>query len=117
MSFRCAACTLFRRRCQQDCIFAPYFPPTEPDKFELLHRYFGARNVAKILQEVEDNQRAQAIETMYFEARSRVEDPVLGCYRIIAQLRKQIRETEAEIEKTHAAIAFYAHQPHQRNHF
>lgn len=46
----CAACKLLRRRCVQDCIFAPYFPADEPQKFATVHKVFGASNVSKLLQ-------------------------------------------------------------------
>ena len=46
----CAACKLLRRRCAQDCVFAPYFPADEPQKFASVHKVFGASNVNKILQ-------------------------------------------------------------------
>lgn len=46
----CAACKLLRRRCAQDCIFAPYFPADEPQKFANVHKVFGASNVSKLLQ-------------------------------------------------------------------
>ncbi|KAL4285354.1 hypothetical protein GQ457_16G008360 [Hibiscus cannabinus] len=29
----CAACKILRRRCADECVLAPYFPPTEPAKF------------------------------------------------------------------------------------
>jgi hypothetical protein len=46
----CAACKLLRRRCAQDCVFSPYFPADEPQKFANVHRVFGASNVNKMLQ-------------------------------------------------------------------
>lgn len=46
----CAACKLLRRRCAQDCVFAPYFPADEPQKFANVHKVFGASNVNKMLQ-------------------------------------------------------------------
>jgi len=46
----CAACKLLRRRCAQDCVFAPYFPADEPHKFASVHKVFGASNVNKMLQ-------------------------------------------------------------------
>lgn len=48
----CAACKLLRRRCTQDCVFAPYFPADEPHKFASVHKVFGASNVNKMLQVV-----------------------------------------------------------------
>lgn len=46
----CAACKLLRRRCVQDCVFAPYFPADEPQKFANVHKVFGASNVNKMLK-------------------------------------------------------------------
>lgn len=46
----CAACKLLRRRCAQDCVFSPYFPADEPQKFASVHKVFGASNVNKMLQ-------------------------------------------------------------------
>jgi hypothetical protein len=31
-------------------VFAPYFPPDEPQKFANVHKVFGAANVNKMLQ-------------------------------------------------------------------
>lgn len=46
----CAACKILRRRCADKCVLAPYFPPTEPTKFTIAHRVFGASNIIKFLQ-------------------------------------------------------------------
>jgi hypothetical protein len=46
----CAACKLLRRRCAKGCLFAPYFPPDEPQKFANVHKVFGASNVNKMLK-------------------------------------------------------------------
>lgn len=46
----CAACKILRRRCAEKCVLAPYFPPTEPTKFTIAHRVFGASNIIKLLQ-------------------------------------------------------------------
>ncbi|KAI4385514.1 hypothetical protein MLD38_003530 [Melastoma candidum] len=46
----CAACKILRRRCVDKCVLAPYFPPTEPSKFIVAHRVFGASNIIKLLQ-------------------------------------------------------------------
>ena len=45
----CAACKLLRRRCAQECPFAPYFSPHEPHNFAAVHKVFGASNVSKML--------------------------------------------------------------------
>lgn len=46
----CAACKILRRRCIEKCMLAPYFPPTDPHKFTIAHRVFGASNIIKLLQ-------------------------------------------------------------------
>ena len=46
----CAACKILRRRCADKCVLAPYFPPTDPAKFIIAHRVFGASNIIKFLQ-------------------------------------------------------------------
>lgn len=46
----CASCKLLRRRCAKDCVFAPYFPSDDPQKFAMVHKVFGASNVSKMLQ-------------------------------------------------------------------
>ncbi|KAI3748653.1 hypothetical protein L6452_11898 [Arctium lappa] len=51
----CAACKILRRRCVDKCVLAPYFPPTEPLKFTIAHRVFGASNIIKLLQGSYDN--------------------------------------------------------------
>ncbi|PQM34376.1 serine/arginine-rich splicing factor RS41 isoform X1 [Prunus yedoensis var. nudiflora] len=51
ISGRCAACKYLRRRCPSDCIFFPYFPPNNPERFASVHRIYGASNVAKMLQD------------------------------------------------------------------
>lgn len=46
----CAACKILRRRCADKCVLAPYFPPSDPAKFTIAHRVFGASNIIKFLQ-------------------------------------------------------------------
>ncbi|XP_062158816.1 LOB domain-containing protein 24-like [Alnus glutinosa] len=106
ISARCAACKYLRRRCHSDCIFSLYFPPNDPQRFASVHKIYGASNVAKILQQLPLTLRAQAAETLYFEAKCRIEDPVYGCVGIISQLYQQLHNGESELAKTQAEIAF-----------
>ncbi|PRQ54653.1 putative transcription factor AS2-LOB family [Rosa chinensis] len=104
ISGRCAACRYLRRRCPSDCIFAPYFPPNNPQRFAAVHRIFGASNVGRMLQQLPPDLRAQAADTLYYEAECRVEDPVYGCVGVISRLHEQIDEAECELAKTRADI-------------
>ncbi|CAA6662343.1 unnamed protein product [Spirodela intermedia] len=78
-STRCAACRYLRRRCTEDCVLAPYFPSTHPDRFACVHRIFGASNVCRMLQLVPVEQRGQAADSIAYEAYWRMRDPVYGC--------------------------------------
>ncbi|PON57822.1 Lateral organ boundaries domain containing protein [Trema orientale] len=106
ISGRCAACKYLRRRCPSDCIFSPYFPSNNPQRFACVHRIYGASNVGKMLQQVPGQLRAQAADSMHFEAQCRMEDPVYGCVKIINELHRQIHNAETELAKTRAQIAF-----------
>ncbi|CAN1257955.1 LOB domain-containing protein 1 [Linum perenne] len=101
----CAACKILRRRCVEKCVLAPYFPPTDPLKFTIAHRVFGASNIIKFLQqELPESQRADAVSSMVYEANARIRDPVYGCAGAICQLQNQISELQAELAKAQAEV-------------
>ncbi|KAJ1381723.1 Lateral organ boundary [Sesbania bispinosa] len=100
----CAACKILRRRCAEKCVLAPYFPPTEPAKFTIAHRVFGASNIIKFLQELPESQRADAVTSMVYEASARIRDPVYGCAGAICQLQKQVNELQAQLAKAQAEL-------------
>uniref|UniRef100_A0A9I9DKY0 LOB domain-containing protein n=2 Tax=Cucumis melo TaxID=3656 RepID=A0A9I9DKY0_CUCME len=100
----CAACKLLRRRCAQECPFSPYFSPHEPHKFASVHKVFGASNVSKMLMEVSENQRADAANSLVYEANVRLRDPVYGCMGAISALQHQIQSLQAELNAVRAEI-------------
>ncbi|OIW12605.1 hypothetical protein TanjilG_04769 [Lupinus angustifolius] len=100
----CAACKILRRRCVEKCVLAPYFPPTDPIKFTIAHRVFGASNIIKLLQELPESQRADAVSSMVYEANARLRDPVYGCAGAICQLQKQISDLQAQLAKAQAEV-------------
>ncbi|CAA6658044.1 unnamed protein product [Spirodela intermedia] len=93
----CAACKLLRRRCAYDCIFAPYFPAEEPQKFANVHKVFGASNVSKMLQELAEHHRSDAVSSMVYEANARLRDPVYGCVAAISTLQHQVEVLQAQL--------------------
>uniref|UniRef100_I1NU50 LOB domain-containing protein n=1 Tax=Oryza glaberrima TaxID=4538 RepID=I1NU50_ORYGL len=108
----CAACKFLRRKCQPDCVFAPYFPPDNPQKFVHVHRVFGASNVTKLLNELHPYQREDAVNSLAYEADMRLRDPVYGCVAIISILQRNLRQLQQdlarakfELSKYHAAAA------------
>ncbi|XP_061350575.1 LOB domain-containing protein 4-like [Gastrolobium bilobum] len=100
----CAACKLLRRRCAQDCVFAPYFPADEPQKFGSVHKVFGASNVNKMLQELPEHQRSDAVSSMVYEANARVRDPVYGCVGAISSLQQQVDVLQTQLAMAQAEV-------------
>ncbi|KAK7243885.1 hypothetical protein RIF29_38698 [Crotalaria pallida] len=100
----CAACKLLRRRCALDCVFAPYFPADEPHKFGSVHKVFGASNVNKMLQELPEHQRSDAVSSMVYEANARVRDPVYGCVGAISSLQQQVDELQTQLALAQAEV-------------
>ncbi|KAK4766263.1 hypothetical protein SAY87_007905 [Trapa incisa] len=100
----CASCKLLRRRCAKDCIFAPYFPSDDPHRFAIVHKVFGASNVSKMLQELPIHQRADAVNSLVYEANARVRDPVYGCVGAISYLQNQVAQLQMQLAVAQAEI-------------
>ncbi|XP_059627566.1 LOB domain-containing protein 23-like [Cornus florida] len=105
-STRCAACKYLRRRCPSDCIFAPYFPSNNPPRFSCVHRIYGASNIGRMLRELPVHLRAEAADSLHYEAQCRIQNPVYGCAGIISALHQQIYKAQSEVARVQADIAF-----------
>ncbi|GLJ18190.1 hypothetical protein SUGI_0321570 [Cryptomeria japonica] len=103
-SFPCAACKILRRRCGVNCVFAPYFPPDNPHKFTTAHRVFGASNIIKMLQDLPNERRADAVSSMVYEANARLRDPIYGCAGTIHQLQSQMSQLQSQLAITQAEL-------------
>nr|GMC99441.1 LOB domain-containing protein 25 [Ipomoea batatas] len=104
----CAACKFLRRKCLPGCVFAPYFPPEEPQKFANVHKIFGASNVSKLLNEIQPHQREDAVNSLAYEAEARLKDPVYGCVGAISVLQRQVLRLQKELDATNADLMRYA---------
>lgn len=104
----CAACKFLRRKCLSGCIFAPYFPPEEPQKFANVHKIFGASNVTKILNELPPHQREDAVNSLAYEAEARIKDPVYGCVGAISVLQRQVHRLQTQLDAANAELIRYA---------
>lgn len=101
----CAACKFLRRKCTQECVFAPYFPPDQPNKFINVHKVFGASNVAKILNELNAAQREDAVNSLAYEAEARLRDPVYGCVGLISILQHRVKQAQSDLELAKKELA------------
>ncbi|XP_078432133.1 LOB domain-containing protein 25-like [Wolffia australiana] len=104
----CAACKFLRRKCIAGCIFAPYFPPEEPQKFSNVHKIFGASNVTKLLNDLLPQQREDAVNSLAYEAEARIKDPVYGCVGAISVLQRQVQRLQKELDAANAELLRYA---------
>lgn len=100
----CAACKLLRRRCAEECVFAPYFPADDPQKFANVHKVFGASNVNKMLQDLPVHHRGDAVSSMVYEANARIRDPVYGCTGAISSLQQQISVLQTQLALAQAEV-------------
>ncbi|XP_054810510.1 LOB domain-containing protein 36 [Prosopis cineraria] len=103
----CAACKLQRRKCTQECVFAPYFPPDNPRKFSTVHQVFGASNVSKLLTELNVAHREEAVRSLAYEAEARLRDPVYGCVGLISVLQQRLKHVQSEVDKAKKELATY----------
>ncbi|XP_057820228.2 LOB domain-containing protein 11-like [Cryptomeria japonica] len=112
--YPCAACKFQRRKCGDKCVLAPYFPPSDPDKFLVVHKLFRTRNIVKILQieittqilfqhhlffvkDIPAEKREDAVTSLVYEAGTRVNDPIYGCTGAICRLQKQVLKIQSEL--------------------
>lgn len=103
----CAACKFLRRKCTQECVFAPYFPPDQPQKFANVHRVYGASNVAKLLNELSVVHREDAVTSLAYEAEARLRDPIYGCVGFISILQNRLRQVQNDLYTAKKELATY----------
>ncbi|MBA0840655.1 hypothetical protein Goarm_003224, partial [Gossypium armourianum] len=103
----CAACKFLRRKCTQECVFAPYFPPDNPQKFANVHKVFGASNVAKLLNELNTSQREDAVNSLAYEAEARLRDPVYGCVGLISILQHKLKQMQHDLNNAKKELSTY----------
>ncbi|BFI07947.1 hypothetical protein MPTK1_2g16860 [Marchantia polymorpha subsp. ruderalis] len=101
----CAACRVLRRKCTAQCLFAPYFPPDQPQKFAHVHKVFGVANVTKMLHELPPPHREDCVNSLAYEADARVQDPVYGCVGAISVLQQQVAHLQAQLSLATSEIA------------
>ncbi|XP_059067428.1 LOB domain-containing protein 1-like [Cryptomeria japonica] len=100
----CAACRFQRKKCSAQCLLAPHFPPDDLQRVMIVNQVYGISRVLKLLKDIEPEQRADAVNSLVYEASARVEDPVYGCTRATHQLQKRIADLESQLAATQAEL-------------
>ncbi|XWS19666.1 hypothetical protein CRYUN_Cryun31cG0035100 [Craigia yunnanensis] len=92
LNFRhaCAACKHQRRKCQNHCVLAPYFPATRANYFREVHKIFGVKNMTGILEHLSPQERKKAVESLEWEAFAWKEDPIEGPLGLMRKLEKEL---------------------------
>ncbi|KAL5808875.1 hypothetical protein ACOSQ3_029566 [Xanthoceras sorbifolium] len=106
----CAACKHQRRRCADNCPLAPYFPADQHQNFLNAHRLFGIGNIMRVLRQVPEDQRQDAVKSIIFESNQRALNPVVGCWGVVLQFRRQFQAAVEELHKVNAQLAVFRNQ-------
>ncbi|XP_047314345.1 LOB domain-containing protein 30-like [Impatiens glandulifera] len=102
----CEACRYLRKKCLDNCIFAPYFDSNKGTaNFASIHNIFGASNVTKLLTNIPIDKRPDAVRTLNYEAHPRLQDPIYGCVSQIFGLQNQVINLQREIVCLQAQLA------------
>lgn len=88
-------------------MFAPYFPPDQPQRFSNVHKVFGASNVAKLLNELNPSHREDAVNSLAYEAEARLRDPVYGCVGLISILQHRLKQLQSDLFNAKKELATY----------
>lgn len=102
----CAACKHQRKRCDNNCAMAPYFPASKTREFQAVHKVYGMSNVIKILRSIErEEDRRKAADSLVWEAVCRQRDPVLGSYgefKKVADELKILKNQNQQLQEAYA---------------
>ncbi|KAK7263092.1 hypothetical protein RJT34_30676 [Clitoria ternatea] len=103
----CAACKQQRKKCEEDCVFAPYFLAESQQRFAMLPHVYGTSNVGNILKELDVSQREEAMKTLAYQAEAHVRDPVHGCMGFIYNLEEKLEKRKMDVQRAKLELAKY----------
>ncbi|XP_044502585.1 LOB domain-containing protein 2-like [Mangifera indica] len=87
----CAACKHQRKKCNEECKLAAYFPADRSREFQAVHKVFGVSNVTKIVHSVDEEERPKVVDSLIWEALWRQKNPVLGPYGEYKRLCEELK--------------------------
>jgi hypothetical protein len=94
----CAACRHQRKKCHEDCLFAPHFPADKAEEYKAVHCVFDMSLMAKMFMGLNEYQREEAAKSIIWEAMLWQKDPVHGP---LGQYKELEREYESLQEEFH----------------
>ncbi|CAN6914107.1 unnamed protein product [Brassica oleracea] len=108
----CAACEFMTGPCTlgngNACVMAPYFPSTEPEKFDRVNKVFGVVNVYKILSRLEEPwQRQYAANALCYEAEARIHDPIHGYLGVLPKTLDNISQLDTLDLRNNSLSGFF----------
>ncbi|XVF87398.1 hypothetical protein PTKIN_Ptkin18bG0117100 [Pterospermum kingtungense] len=86
----CAACKHQRKKCESTCVFAPHFPASRANQFKEVHKIFGVKNMTGILENLNEEQKIRAVQSLEWEAIAWKEDPIEGPLGRFRKLEKEL---------------------------
>ena len=100
---RCGACTYNRRKCIVGCFLTPYFQYLGSSmNYAAVHRIFGQRNFISLIAQISKSDLPRAINSLVYEAISRLQDPILGCVSYMFSLEQQVQDLKEQISQLQA---------------
>ncbi|KAK4834277.1 hypothetical protein QYF36_020138 [Acer negundo] len=103
----CAVCKHQRRKCANNCVFAPYFPADQQQDFMNAHRFFGVGNIMRLLKEVPEDQRQDTVKSIIYESNLRALNPVLGSWGVTLQYQRLFQATVEELHQVREKLAIF----------
>ncbi|KAK9285810.1 hypothetical protein L1049_025011 [Liquidambar formosana] len=95
----CAACKHQRKKCDEKCILAPFFPADKSREFQAVHKVFGVSNVQKIVKNLDEEDRKRAADSLVWEAFCRQKDPVLGPYGEYRKVHDELKLYKSQCQQ------------------
>lgn len=111
----CAACKHQRKKCDESCELAPYFPASRYGEFQHAQKLFGISNIQKIINSVQPNQRHAAAESILMEGNIRYNDPVHGCVGVVCRLKSQIALYQSQLNAVHQQLNILREREKQKH--
>ncbi|XVF38579.1 hypothetical protein REPUB_Repub20aG0114300 [Reevesia pubescens] len=111
----CAACKHQRKKCDENCILAPYFPAEKSREFQAVHKVFGVGNATKIVRNASNEEdRKKVADSLIWEAFCRQKDPVLGPYGEYKKIYEELTlyKTKQYNQMMLLHLQDHHHQPH-----